>query len=153
MKPAADLVTVSADELLSLLAPCCQGPEAVPPLLLDTDYALPSRAWLGGAFARDLFANLNALGLRYESNAWDCDKFARMAAWEGWVSHFKTTGHRGGLALGLWCYVTDTGGAHAINVAIVREAGALVLVHFEPQTQLIVDLTKTEFTNAFLILL
>ncbi len=123
-----------------------EGANAV---ILDGDYSLPTKEWFLGDFASALWTDLNRLGLEhYAANANDCDKFALDAVWIAHVSHFKANLKPGtGIAVGMFCYQRDAGGAHAINFAIVEEDGQPNIIFLEPQTQQQVYLSDTEAKN------
>lgn len=136
---------VPADDLVRLLTPWCD------PTMLDAEYALPSSGWVGGAFASALLYNFRSLGLTFENESWDCDKFARMAAALAWVCHYRTSGHRAALALGVFCYVSPKG-PHALNFAVTGMTPDEV-IFLEPQTCQIMLLTEKEKQSCQFMLL
>lgn len=114
------------------------NPNAV--LLLDGEYMLPTASWVHGTFASALDSVLKGLGLtEWSEEAWDCDKFSRLAWAYAGLLWAKTQGRpQTGLAFGVVCYMSERlGGGHAINVFIHRDSNGQARVQFvEPQKQL-----------------
>jgi hypothetical protein len=109
----------------------------------DRSYAMPTRQFLTGAFAAALFSFLQFFNLlKWIEEAHDCDDFARLAAAFAQILHVLTPGRppATALALGEFWYVQDSGGAHAINLAVIDEE----VVAYEPQTRRVVQLSATE---------
>jgi hypothetical protein len=116
----------------------------------DAKYSLPTRDYISGPFSDSLRSFLFQLN----SNQWktdqnDCDDFSIAALFLMSFLHHNTVNKvtSTGIAFGEFHYIRDIGGAHAINVAIVRESDKLKLVFYEPQTYSIVDLSKQEIES------
>lgn len=129
---------MKSTELRAFLSRSGIKPEAI--LLLDANYALPTEQWVHGSFASALDTVLSDLGLsKWSEEAWDCDKFSRLA-W-GYFSLLwgKTPGRpQAGAAFGMCCYMSERlGGGHCINVFVHRDSEGVARLQFvEPQKQL-----------------
>lgn len=123
------------------------GLEAFNETFTDEQYSLPAREWLEGGFAVATRGNLVALGLaRYTKEAWDCDDFAWTVAALARMNHrINGNGTESALAFGMCGYHQDDGEAHAVCFAVTHDKlGEPEVVFIEPQTQRIIELSKTE---------
>lgn len=119
----------------------------------DRAYAMPTRNFITSAFSYALLAFQKFFGLLgWTEEANDCDDFARLAAAFAQILHFLTPGRPLGtaLAVGEFWYLQDSGGGHAINVAICGHELSDV-VFYEPQTRRVVNLTDNEKQSASLV--
>lgn len=125
------------------------------PQLFDNRYSLPALDWLERDLAIEFrdWLRVNDL-LIYEPEENDCDKFSRYAITEAIKLHHATENHVHGtsLAFGLCVYARDSGGAHAIDCAVVRDPDARV-VFWEPQNVVsnrnpVVTLSANEIASA-----
>ena len=114
---------------------------------VDETYACVSKSWLFKAFGPNWISVIRQyLGVKYTSQAYDCDNFARGAASWADILHVITPEHpKSGLAIGEFVYATDDGGAHAINIVICND---LEVVFFEPQTGTEAKISIFEKCNA-----
>jgi hypothetical protein len=119
----------------------------------DSNYQCPSKAWVLDVFSDSLNRSLYALGLvSWKTEAWDCDKFARLAAVLGAIEHARTPWReQAALALGVFCYV-PAAGPHAINFAVV-DPHTMEIVWLEPQTQKEVKLTEDEIGTCYNVMI
>lgn len=120
----------------------------------DRDYGLATLAYLLGAFYRWFKDEM----FRVVGNEWnkrfDCDDFARFfAAWAALANRIakKVGGHPEGLAVGECWFVQDTGGGHAINIALTEIGDVLTVVFIEPQNGKRLELSETERHSIFLV--
>lgn len=116
----------------------------------DAAYALPDAGWVGDEFAlafRSFIMQLKQGTWTSEAN--DCDDFARAAAFFAQYLHHNTPDKSKGtsLAFGEFWY-EPSGGPHAINIFVYRDAaGALRVGFFEPQTFMVVQLSVREWQS------
>jgi hypothetical protein len=119
-----------------------------PLLVVDSVYSL-----IDDDGAQDYFAKLAAEAKRqlgqWEENVIDCDKYARFVQTLGMLAHLKrplSARQKSGLALGVFAYVSDSEGPHAINFMVTKVANTALLKvrFFEPQTGEEVHLSRTE---------
>lgn len=116
----------------------------------DLDYALPTRAWLGGPFWESFKADRWAKGVTTWERKNDCDNFARAYAQHAQDCHAVSRGsQKEGLAVGEFFYTQATGGGHAINVAFADDATRPLFI--EPQTGREITLTPDEQASAFFV--
>lgn len=139
----------NAEELMSFFNQATPGAEVN---FDDLNYVLPTREWVTGDFARAMLGNLQKLGITYAPESFDCDKFAKLVAAFGAVCNLRTSGHKGGLALGVF-YYRSPAGYHAINVAVVPDDDDLDLVFIEPQTGQELRLSEEELASCYRITL
>lgn len=123
---------------------------AKPSGFMDINYAPPRSDWLTGEFYTFFRQTMAALGtLTYVAEAGDCDDFA-----DQFVSWAKTCHRRMphcaglGLPVGTLFYRQDSGGGHAVVIAITSDKGLVVI---EPQTGKIFELSATEKLSAWSI--
>jgi hypothetical protein len=145
---------MTGQQLTQLLA--ARGAQPLDLVLCDEEYVSPGKTWLRGSFADTLQGNLKALGLSdWKPEAFDCDKFARLAWAFATIDHARTPGRpAAGLAFGIFMYQPDgfTSGGHAINVVICG-ANAEDILFFEPQTQREVTLTQEEIESCYCVII
>lgn len=113
----------------------------------DAIYSLPSEDWVVNTFARSYASFLfNMKSAKYVSEENDCDKFAVFAYAFAHILHHNTPNKltKTGLTFGEYWYMQDTGGGHAINIAVVKDHGTNKVIFFEPQTQKQVQLSDME---------
>lgn len=91
----------------------------------------------------------------WAKNVRDCDKFARFVMFIGMLTHIKQVTRMTGLGLGLWAYVKDGEGGHAINFLVTKKLGAkeVTVRFFEPQTGQEVFLSPSERINTLWIII
>ncbi len=121
------------------------------PLWADETYSLPDKTWLFGDFAaalKNFQFKFGVMGYRPSNN--DCDNFAKIAVCFADILHSYSKIDTG-IAIGEFWYVQDSGGAHAILVAIVMEDGKLKLKFMEPQTGEELKLSDKEIESCTLI--
>jgi hypothetical protein len=143
MKPATiDYITITTELIRAGLY------HAKPSGYQDITYAPPRSDWLTGEFYAFFRATLAALNtLTYVPESGDCDDFA-----EQYVSWAKTCHRRMphcdglGLPVGVLFYRQDSGGGHAVVIAITSDRGLVVI---EPQNGQIFQLTETEKLSAW----
>ncbi|MDX1951517.1 MAG: hypothetical protein SFY81_04995 [Verrucomicrobiota bacterium] len=141
------MIILSKNQLEALLD--ANGIYAENALILDSQYALPTKRWLLNEFAVALRNWYFSLGLSgYTAGSNDCENFARGAAFYADLAHRNSSRKNGvettGLAFGeFWYRQRDGKGGHAINIAIVAE-GKPEIIFFEPQTQQQVPLIQQE---------
>lgn len=118
------------------------------PIIMDSEYALPTETWLLNDFKEATIANLKKLGIdTYAKEANDCDDFAWTVAGLARIGNARQ-GCKKALAFGVFAYKTDEGGLHAINFSVVRVgANDYRLIFIEPQTGCEVELSRSERTN------
>lgn len=125
------------------------------PTVCDSVYSVPSREWVEQNFAKSLDANLIAAQVaNYQTNSWDCDKFAFYAFALARLSHARTM--RGtGLTFGVCMYHSTDAGPHCINFFVTRKdkGSPLELSFWEPQTQSTVTLTANEIASVWFALI
>ncbi len=112
------------------------------PQMFDGSYAVPSRSWLDGTFARAWARYMAVMDYRYHADALDCDDFA-LGCWTyARLLHAKTAPESGaGIAFGFYGYTkADTFAGHAINIAYTDQG----IVWFEPQASKIIELDPAE---------
>ena len=136
---------VSAKDFLAAI-PGEGGPGAS-----DATYATVTMQFLR-AWGKQYLAWLRAHGVATWSTNHDCDNKA-ILYWQlplivmprtpGWINAES-------LALGVVWYVTDQGGAHAINVAMLDDRS---IVFIEPQIPGIVDLSEGERKSVYMRLI
>lgn len=116
----------------------------------DSQAAVPTRRWLQGPLADAWLSVMRQLQVTYSPDVWDCDDYARGAAFIAQLQHAWTPNRpaNSGLAFGEFWYRQAAGGQHAINAAFILEKGDLDLVHFEPQTSKLLPLTSAEIRSA-----
>lgn len=141
---------LTANELELMVAVAGYSPLAVNRFsIVDRLYAMPTRTFLLGAFSGALLSFQTFFKvLKWTEEANDCDDFARLAAGFAQVLHYLTPGRPTATALAvgeLW-YVQDSGGGHAINIAVCGH-GPDDVVCYEPQTRKEVRLTDNERLN------
>lgn len=110
---------------------------------LDMRYAPPKSDWLTCEFYQFFRQTMAALGqLAYMPEAGDCDDFADQFTTWAKTCHRRMKQHEhAGLPVGSLFYRQDTGGAHAVVVAITSDLGLCVI---EPQTGKIITLSEKE---------
>lgn len=122
-------------------------------VLVDSEYAFPSKTWLLNEFCGSLKSFLNYLGLSdYQKSNNDCDDFCRAAALLAQVLHHRTSPNSdSALAIGEFYYNLDSGaGNHAINIAIIFDSEPKI-VFLEPQTREQVFLSEREKNSCYFI--
>lgn len=113
---------------------------------VDDIYAQIDKEWLSTYFVISLRSFIELYNIRYSKNGFDCDNYARTAANWADILHLNTpNAPKAGIAIGEFCYTMDSGGGHAVNVAICNNGE---VVFFEPQTQKIIILSDDEKWNA-----
>lgn len=120
----------------------------------DRAYALATLGYLLGAFYRWFKDEM----FRVVGNEWnkrfDCDDFARFfAAWAALANRIadKAEGHPEGLAVGECWFKQDSGGGHAINIALTEIDEALAVVFIEPQNGKRLALSQSECHSIFYV--
>lgn len=116
--------------------------------ILDSQYVEPIKSWIEDEFSAALENNLRALGLlQWVPEAWDCDKYARLAWAFAVVDYARNRTHpEAGFAFGVFCYELDNDkGGHAINFFISNGQ----IMFYEPQLRKIVQLSETERQSCF----
>jgi hypothetical protein len=114
--------------------------------VVDRRYAMPTRDFLAGAFSAALWSLQKFFDLlNWSEEANDCDDFARLAAAFGQILHYLTPNRppATALAIGELWYVQDSGGGHAINIAVCGPAPSDVVL-YEPQKRQVVRLSDEE---------
>ena len=114
----------------------------------DSLYSLPTENWIKTEFSTTLSLFLKS----FKSSEWvteenDCDNFSSMSYSFAQILHHNTKNkiNNTGLCFGEFWYTKDINKVkHAINVIIVYENDRYKVLFFEPQTQSIVELSKTE---------
>jgi len=116
--------------------------------ITDKDYALPSRNWLEGSFYK-FFSNwLFSQALHKWNEQFDCDNFASLYYNFAQIYHYKTQEKlEQGLAVGEMFYRQDSGGGHAINIA-VDNSGVFFI---EPQNGKIKKLSHDEKNSCWFV--
>ncbi|MHC1762892.1 MAG: hypothetical protein AB9869_01110 [Verrucomicrobiia bacterium] len=116
----------------------------------DSQSAVPTRRWLQGPLADAWLSVMRQLQVTYSPDIWDCDDYTRGAAFVAQLQHAWTPSRPAntGLAFGEFWYRQAAGGYHAVNSAFVYEKGNLGLVHLEPQTGKLIELTPAEIRSA-----
>jgi hypothetical protein len=122
----------------------------------DVAWLPPAKAWLRDKFCPQLRRYLKRKGLLdYVPEANDCDDFADEGVRLAKRMHARMVrlgkAPRGtAFAVGRFWYRSARQGAHAIIVALVRIAETTFeLVFIEPQTQRLVELTRSEINSCF----
>jgi hypothetical protein len=122
-----------------------------PLLVVDSEYSL-----IADEGAREYFFKLAAEAKRqlgeWEENIIDCDKYARFVQTLGMLAHLKKpfiARQKTGLALGVFAYVSDREGPHAINFMVTKVVNTTLLKvrFFEPQNGEEVHLSAIEKVN------
>lgn len=122
----------------------------------DANWLPPAKAWLRDTFCPKLRRYLERKALlEYVSESNDCDDFSDEGVRLAKRMHNRMVrlgkAPKGtALAVGKFWYRSARQGAHAIFVALVRIAEtAFELVFIEPQTQRLVELTRSEIHSCF----
>lgn len=117
-------------------------------VIWNDTYRIVDLDWFFGEFANDLRRNMDTEGLNiYKPGSNVCKDFARRA-WNFACDCNSINYGDSGITVGCWAYSPDKAERnHAINCAIGRPNGTLVLAFMEPQTQLRVELTQNELRN------
>jgi hypothetical protein len=114
----------------------------------DGFYALPMRSWVADQFSVALKLNIFSLGLRFSSEDWDCDDYAKYAWGLASICHGRTLDHpKSAIAFGVYIYYvipTDPRSCHAINFFFDEN---LKLTFYEPQNQTIITLTNEQVNS------
>lgn len=122
-----------------------------PLLLVDSTYAT-----INDDAAADYFHTVASLTQRqlgqWVENVIDCDKYARLVATLAMVGHAQEPAavkKKTGLALGVFAYISDSQGPHAINFMVTKVTGQthLRVRFFEPQTGQEIHLSNDEKTG------
>jgi len=119
-----------------------------PLLLVDSTYATVNDADAQGYFSAVARVAQQQLG-EWVENVIDCDKYARLVATLAMVGHAQEPAavkKKTGLAVGVFAYVSDTLGPHAINFMVTKVTGQthLRVRFFEPQTGEELQLSNSE---------
>jgi hypothetical protein len=113
-------------------------------LFPDSNYALPTTAWLLGPFWSWYQGRRFELGLHKWTRANDCDNSARAYCQAAADCHASTMGSSDkapeGVAVGEYFYTKDSGGGHAIVVAVTEKG----IIYIEPQTGVEINLSDME---------
>jgi hypothetical protein len=137
---------MKATEIFSLLSNI--GVATFDLVIADEEYSLPTRRWFLGTFAAALNRDLDLLGVQtWKPELNDCDDFALLTTALARVCNALSNPKQNALAVGMFCYMPDGGGYHAINFAIVSEAGQRKVLFLEPQTQQEVKLSEREISS------
>lgn len=121
-------------------------------IAVDTDYALPTRAWLSGPFWTWFQQMRWNLGLTKWERTNDCDNFARAYAQAAADCYALTPWPDGSprpesIAVGELFYIRKDGAAHAICVAVTESD----LTFVEPQTGQFLTLDPEELASCFFV--
>jgi len=115
----------------------------------DSTYAIVNHEWLAGFYER-FRADLHSKGVVGWETNFDCNKFAAAYAAAAQMEYYRDAWGKPGaaqaLAVGEVWYAQDTGGNHAVAVAIT-DLGALFI---EPQTGEFVILSPSELRGILL---
>ena len=124
-------------------------------------YALPTREWVLGPFARAFYDDLCRIrgSAIYAPVRFNCNKFGLAAMALAQWSHELSTNYPVAIAFGRIGYMKQMPDAslpqgHMINVAIVQEPNrpqTRERLYFEPQTQREVSLTQEEKDSCFFL--
>ena len=117
--------------------------------LADTDYYKVDKDWLLGPWYNYYKKLLSGLNIKGWSEDFDCDNFADLYMATVQVCHKVNNVDKGGLAVGVVWYVQDSGGGHAINVAVINAMSELLFI--EPQSGEVLCLTNTEFRSIYFV--
>ena len=119
----------------------------------DRAWECPPERWFTGEYSMKLHEFFGRLNVSFRADTFDCDDFARGAAFYAQVLHRGDAGRVKGtaLAVGELVYTAEQtpnggpAGRHAINFAVVLGAdGAKRLVFYEPQLRLPLTLSRRE---------
>lgn len=111
----------------------------------DEQYYLPTENWVTKYLGASYLQFLDSVGIEFRDEQWDCDNYAKMATVVADLAFYKTKKKEGSLAFGIFCYWSESNniwGAHAINVAIIRNltSNKIEFVFFEPQPSPVQDI-------------
>lgn len=115
----------------------------------DATYNTPTKEWLLNTFYKAVSRMFKFVGLPTWREDWDCDDFARLYATHAQILHARDTKSTAqGLAVGEFWYKPDSGGGHAINIAVI---GPSTIIFIEPQTGAELKLSSSEIKSAFFV--
>jgi len=119
---------------------------ALPTIILDKSYSIPTKTWIEKDFSESFSKFTFGLGIKdkYLTDSLDCDDIAQGAAFCAKYLHWKETKVKRGLAFGEFHYNSSSVGPHAINIAIVSDAGKINVVFYEPQRRVLIELSDKE---------
>ena len=119
----------------------------------DPEYNLLARDWVESNAQPDFVVFLEELGFtKWEKNNSDCDDFSK--AFTVFLKSYlkKLYPDVASPAVGEIYYMQKSGGAHAINIIVLRGSGGVATVgFFEPQTQRFVRLTEKEIESIYFV--
>ena len=113
----------------------------------DGTYARPTTSYLTGKFYEFYTAWLSDHNFSQWRATWDCDNFASTYYVFAQMCHAKAARKEEGISVGELFYRQDTGGGHAINLAIT-EKGVVII---EPQNGQEMTLSKKEKESCWMI--
>jgi hypothetical protein len=130
-------------------------------VLSDEYYAIPTFKSIE-KFGERLFNFLVDNGLnQWKEETFDCDDFAfaakTLSSIDNSIFQSKTGNFDASLAFGIAFIVTNEGGGHAINIAIIKENDKFTVKYFEPQIittktnkrLCLTELKKESFSKAY----
>jgi len=116
--------------------------------LPDRDYAQPSKEWLLTKFS-EFFENLKSkFDLKIWEKRWDCDNFASLYRCFAQAAHSEASVRSApeeGAAVGEMWFTQDSGGGHAVNIAVCDDDIVIV----EPQTCEELHLSTSELASVY----
>lgn len=125
-------------------------------IITDDNYSLPSRNWVLNSYSLSLKDLYNLVGgSKYIPAAWDCENFAKAAAFWMTVLHQNSPNRppATGIAFGEFGYIKDNGEGHAINFFICIEDNKWKMYFYEPQTYQLIELSAEEKRNCLFVIL
>lgn len=113
----------------------------------DKDYARPTTNYLLGKYYDFYRQWLIEHKLYTWKDRWDCDNFSSTFYVFAQMCHIKSSRPEQGIAVGEMFFMQDSGGGHAVNLAIT-EKGVIII---EPQDGKEIFLSENELENTHLI--
>lgn len=121
-------------------------------LLADESYVCPQLSWVQNEFSGVYREWLARFRLSYMVDLWDCDDYTRLASTLASLCHAETPmAKECGLAFGEFWYRRRLTEPHAINAFCVALDTQIQLRFWEPQTQLIINLSQEEIETCTLL--
>lgn len=118
-------------------------------LFMDENYQCPTERWVLGPFSDAFLKFLQILDVNgYKPEAFDCDDFARAAAFFAGVCHVKTEGRKvAALAFNKFLFQSKSG-PHCLNIVFTNEQDGGIM-YYEPQTRTKAELASAEEQSCF----